>query len=110
MKLVHIAQSHGYHAVGHRPTAEEFDKVLMSQFAIAQLILQNPNCPVVCESMEHTITFRELSQGKSISVGPYELNVKKIQKIFPSGLPDNFDALKVSGSDHDEPSFKKKIM
>ena len=93
MRIAHIAQTHGYHAVGHRPTTEEFDRVVVSQFAVAQLILQNPHCPVICESMDHNRTFREFNQGKSTTFGPYEINVKKIQKIFPRGLPDNFDDL-----------------
>ena len=93
MRVVHIAQSHGCYDANFKLTQATFDKVTRSQFAVAQLILQNPHCPVVSESLDRTLTFNEFSNGQTITFGPHEINVKKIKKIFPNGLPDHFDDL-----------------
>lgn len=93
MRVIHIAQTHAYPTGMRSPTTEEFEEVVRSQFAVAQLIQQNPHCPVLCESREQNLTFRELNQGGSLTYHSYEMNVKKIQQIFPWGLPENFNDL-----------------
>lgn len=93
MKLVHIAQTHAYLAANHSPTVADFDEVVQSQIAVAQLILQNPNCSIVCESARENRTFQECSQGKFFYDGPTKTSVEQMKRVFPRGLPNNFNDL-----------------
>lgn len=85
MKLIHIAQTHKC-PLGTQLSKELFERVVQSQFAVAQAIKQNRPYPVIAEGLSRDITFSMCSR-----LVPRE--IERIKSIFPQGLPENINKL-----------------